>query len=144
MAHYPMWGGLPARSAMAAPLLVAGEVVGAIAYVHQENSGFNEVSVSRVTILAQQLCTALEALRLNQLSRAERQRAVILADLAARLHGSPDTPPVMENIADRLRELLSSPAVLIFVQRESLFQLLAVSTAEAALAQAIRSACSGK
>ena len=138
LAGYPMPPGLRPRSAMAAPLLVAGEVVGAIAYLHPESSGFDEGSVARVTILAQQLCTSLEALRLNQLSREERRKASILADLAACLHGSPDTPPVMENIAERLRELLRSPAVLIFVQRESLLQLLAVSTEEPGLAQPIR------
>ncbi|MGB0038263.1 MAG: GAF domain-containing protein, partial [Terriglobales bacterium] len=122
LAGFPISSDLHARTALAAPLLVAGEVIGAIAYLHAARAAFDEIAVSRVTILAAQLCTALEALRLNQLSREERRRAAILADLAARLHGSPDTSPVMENIADRLRDLLGSPAVLIFVQNENLFQ----------------------
>ena len=42
--------------------------------------------------------------------------------------GLPDTAAVMENIADRLRVLLHSPAVLVFVQQEKLPQLQAVST----------------
>ncbi|MGA7685265.1 MAG: PAS domain S-box protein [Terriglobales bacterium] len=138
LAGFPISSDLHARTALAAPLLVAGEVIGAIAYLHAARAAFDEIAVSRVTILAAQLCTALEALRLNQLSREERRRAAILADLAARLHGSPDTSPVMENIADRLRDLLGSPAVLIFVQNENLFQLLAVSAEAPHLAKMIR------
>jgi len=138
LAGFPVSSDLHVRTAMAAPLLVAGEVVGAIAYLHAARAAFDKVAVSRVTILAAQLCTALEALRLNQLSREERRRAAILADLAARLHGSPDTSPVMENIADRLRDLLGSPVVLIFVQNENLFQLLAVSAEAPHLAKMIR------
>jgi len=133
-----MLGDSGARSALAAPLLVAGEAVGAIAYLHPSSSAFDGVAEARVTILAAQMCTALEALRLNQQSREEKKRATILANLAARLHSSPDTPPVMENIADRLRELLSSPAVLIFVRQENLFQLLAVSAGSPRLLQSIR------
>src|SRR5258708_38837165 len=45
----------------------------------------------------------------------------------------------MESIADRLRLLLHSPAVLVFVQQEKIFQLQAVSTEAPKLAGAIRS-----
>ncbi|HUB02897.1 MAG TPA: PAS domain S-box protein [Terriglobales bacterium] len=41
---------------------------------------------------------------------------------------TPDTSSVMEGIADRLRELLHSPVVLIFVQAHKQFDLQAVST----------------
>jgi hypothetical protein len=88
--------------------------------------------------------TALEALRLNQLSREEHRRASILVEVATALHGLPDTAAVMESIADRLRVLLHSPAVLVFllqekVQQEKLFQLQAVSTEAPRLALSIRS-----
>jgi GAF domain-containing protein len=76
--------------------------------------GFDEDAVAKVTILAAQLGTALEALRLNQLSREEHRRASILVEVATALHGLPDTAAVMESIADRLRVLLHSPAVLVF------------------------------
>ncbi len=134
-----------AHAAIAAPLLVSGEVLGAIAFVHSApDAGFNEDSVAKVTILAAQLATALEALRLNQLSREEHRRASILVEVATALHGLPDTAAVMESIADRLRVLLRSPAVLVFllqekVQQEKLFQLQAVSTEAPRLALSIRS-----
>ncbi len=124
---------------MAVPLLVAGEVIGAVEFVHTDpGSRFDEGAIAKVSIMAGQLGTAIEALRLNELSREEHRRASILVEVATALHGLPDTSAVVECIADRLRELLHSPAVLVFVQREKLFQLQAVSTEAPRLAQTIR------
>ena len=139
-ARYPWLVKCRAHSAMAAPLLVSGEVVGAIAFLRSvPHAGFDDDAVAKLTILAAQLGTALEALRLNQLSREEHRRAIVLVEAAGALHGLPDTAAVMENIADRLRVLLHSPAVLVFVQPEKLFQLQAVSTESPKLARSIRS-----
>jgi len=140
LTRYPRLAEYQARSAMVAPLLVSGELVGAIAFVHTaSDAGFDDDALAKVTILAAQLGTALEALRLNQLSREEHRRASILVEVATALHGLPDTAAVMESIADRLRVLLHSPAVLVFVQQEKLFQLQAVSTEAPRLALSIRS-----
>jgi two-component system NtrC family sensor kinase len=150
IARYPWLTECHAHAAMAAPLLVSGEVAGAIAFVQSaSDAGFDDEAVAKVTILAAQLGTALEALRLNQLSREERRRASILVEVATALHGLPDTAAVMENIADRLRVLLHSPAVLVLVQQEKVqqekvqhekrFQLQAVSTEAPKLARSIRS-----
>ena len=137
--RYPFLTEHGASAAIAVPLLVAGEVAGAIAFVCTDHGAiFDEDATAKITILAGQLGTALEALRLNQLSREEHRRASILVEVATALHGLPDTSAVMEGIADRLRELLHSPAVLIFVQREKLFQLQAVSTEAPRLARSIR------
>jgi two-component system NtrC family sensor kinase len=81
---------------------------------------------------------------LNRLSREEHRRAGILVDVADALHGLPDTAAVMESIADRLRVLLHSPAVLVLIQQEKaqpekLLQLQAVSTEAPKLALSIRS-----
>ena len=138
-ARYPWIVSCAAHSALAAPLLVSGEVAGAITFLRSAPQvGFDESDLARATIIAAQLGTALEALRLNQLSREERRRASILVEVATALHGLPDTASVVESIADRLRVLLHSPAVLVFVQQEKLFQLQAVSTDNARLAETIR------
>ncbi len=145
VARYPWLAECHAHAAMAAPLLVSGQVVGAIAFLQSASDAgfihacFDDATLAKVTILAAQLGTALEALRLNQLSREERRRASILVEVATALHGLPDTAAVTENIADRLRVLLHSPAVLVFVQQEKLFQLQAVSTEAPRLALSIRS-----
>ena len=137
--RYPWIVSSAAHAALAAPLLVSGEVVGAITFLRSApHPGFDEGDVAKITIIAAQLGTALEALRLNQLSREERRRASILVEVATALHGLPDTKSVVESIADRLRVLLHSPIVLVFVQQEKLFQLQAVSTDTPILAQTIR------
>ena len=138
-ARYPWIVSCAAHSALAAPLQVSGEVIGAITFLRSAPQvGFDESDLARATIIAAQLGTALEALRLNQLSREERRRASILVEVATALHGLPDTASVVESIADRLRVLLHSPAVLVFVQQEKLFRLQAVSTGHARLAETIR------
>jgi two-component system NtrC family sensor kinase len=138
--RYPWLTSCRAHAAMAAPLVVSGEVAGAITYLRvAPEPGFHEGDVAKVSILAAQLGTALEALRLNQLSREEHRRASILVEVATALHGLPDTAAVMESIADRLRMLLHSPAVLVFIQQEQLFQLQAVATEAPKLALSIRS-----
>ncbi len=120
--------------------MVSGDAGGAIVLVQSApDAGFDENAVAKVTILAAQLGTALEALRLNQLAREEHRRASILVEVTSALHGLPDTAAVMENIADRLRVLLHSPAVLVFVQQEKLSQLQAVSTETPRLASSIHS-----
>ena len=128
-----------ALAVLAAPVSVSGEVVGALTFLRSSlPADFDADSVAKVTILAAQFGTALEALRLNQLSREEHRRASVLIEVATALHGLPDTTAVMESIADRLRVLLHSPAVLVFVQQEKVFHLQAVSTEAPRLALAIR------
>jgi two-component system NtrC family sensor kinase len=137
--HYPILADYEAHAALAAPLLIGGEVVGAIGYLHTSaEATFDDDDAAKASILAAHLCTALEALRLNRLSREESRRASILVEVATALHGLPDTSSVMESVADRLRDLLRSPAVLIFIQRENLFQLQSVSAESPRLVQSIR------
>ena len=138
--RYPWLASIHARAALAAPLMIAGEPVGAVTFLKSAvGSGFDDDAVAKVTILAAQLGTALEALRLNQLSREEHRRASVLVEVATALHGLPDTAAVMESIADRLRVLLHSPVVLVFIHQDKQLQLQAVSTDNPTLSRAIRS-----
>ena len=137
--RYPFLVEAGASAAVAAPLQIAGEVTGAIAFLRGPSAApFNPGETDKVVIFAAQLGSALEALRLSQLSREEHRRASILAEVATALHGFPDTTAVTEGIADRLRELLHCPVVMIFVQKQNLLQLQAVSTGAPRLAERIR------
>ncbi len=139
MSRYPRLAEYQAKAVMAAPLLVSGEVVGAVAFLQDAtDSGFDEDAAAKASILAAQLGTALEALRLSLLSREEHRRAMILAEVATALHGLPDKAAVMEGLADRLRVLLHSPVVLIFVHEAASFRLEAVSADTPKLARSIR------
>ena len=93
---------------MAAPLLGGGEVTGVIAFVRSDaDSNFGQTTSPKLTILAAQLGSALEALRLNQLAQEEHRRASILVELAAAMHDLPEASTVAEGIADRLRKVLN-------------------------------------
>jgi PAS domain S-box-containing protein len=129
-----------ATSVMSAPVIVSNEIVGAITFLYDApDFRFDEDSAAKATILATQLGTALEALRLNQLSREERRRAMILAEAATSLHSLSGTSAVMDGTADRLRVLLHSPIVLIFIEEEGSLNLRAVSSETPTLASIIRS-----
>jgi len=137
--RYPLVAEFRAQAIMSAPLLVFNEVIGAIAFLRDApDAQFVEDDAAKATILAGQLGTALEALRLKQLSGEEHRRAMILAEVANSLNGMPDTSSVMESLADRLRVLLRSPVVVIFVQAGDCFQMQAAAADTPALARAIR------
>ena len=135
----PLAAECQAQSVMAAPLVVSNEVMGVLVFLYDTSaSRFDEDAAAKATILAGQLGTALETLRLHQLSREEHRRAMILAEVGTTLHAAPDTSAVIEGIADRLRALLHAPAVVVFVRDEESFRLQAASADPPALAQTIR------
>jgi PAS domain S-box-containing protein len=129
-----------ARSLMAAPVLVFDKVIGATAFLHDSDEDFfNEDLAAKGTILAGQLGSLLEAIRLSQASREEYRRAEILADVAHVLHGTPDVAAVIEALADRLRLLLKTRLVCVWLKREGPFELRAVSAETPQLANTVRS-----
>jgi two-component system NtrC family sensor kinase len=136
---FPVAREFEARSLLAAPLLVFNEVVGALSFLHDANDEFfSEDMAAKVTILAGQLGSLLEAARLGEASREEHRRAEILADVAHALHGSPDVGAVIEALADRLRLLLRTRLVCVLLRREGPFELKAVSAETPQLATAAR------
>jgi PAS domain S-box-containing protein len=140
MARHPKLAHFAATSVMSSPVIACNELVGAITFVHDTpDSRFDEDSAAKATVLATQLGTTLEAIRLNLLSREERRRSMILAEAATALQRLPDAITIMEGLADRMRALLHASAVLVFVQEERSFDLRALSTGPPALARAIRS-----
>jgi two-component system NtrC family sensor kinase len=139
-ARDPQLAAVHASSAIAAPLMVSGELAGVVTFVHDRaEKRFDDDAVARVTVLATQLGTAVEAQRLRQLSGEEHRRAMILAEAATALHALPDTAAIMEGMADRLRVLLRSPIVLVFVQESGVFQFRASSTQTSSLAREVSS-----
>jgi PAS domain S-box-containing protein len=128
-----------ARSLLAAPLMVSNEVIGTAAFLHDSDENyFNDDLAAKATILAGQLGSLLEAMRLGEASREEHRRAEILADVAHVLHGKPDVASVIEALADRLRLLLRSPLVCVLLKRDGAFELGAVSAETPQLAIAAR------
>ena len=138
-ATFPAAHEFEARSLMAAPLVVFDEVIGAMTFLHDsDDEFFNEDLAAKATIVAGQLGSLLEATRLVEVSREEHRRAEILADVATALHGTPDVDSVTEALADRLRLLLRTRLVSIFLRREGPFELRAVSAETPQLATSFR------
>jgi len=138
-ATFPAAQEFSARSLMAAPLVVFDEVIGAMTFLHDsEDEFFNEDLAAKATIVAGQLGSLLEATRLGEVSREEHRRAEILADVATALHSTPDVDAVTEALADRLRLLLRTRLVSVFLRREGPFELRAVSAETPQLATSFR------
>ncbi|MCU1297105.1 MAG: hypothetical protein JWO91_1383, partial [Acidobacteriaceae bacterium] len=138
--QYPMAAKFSAKSLMAAPLVVAKEVIGAGVFLHETDANFfNDDLAAKATILAGQLGSLLEATRWSDRSREEHRRAEILAGVAQTLHAVPDSSSVVERLADRLRVLLRSPLVCILLRAGESFQLSGVATESPDLALSVRS-----
>ncbi|HEY6337722.1 MAG TPA: PAS domain-containing protein [Candidatus Sulfotelmatobacter sp.] len=130
---------LQARSLMAAPLVVFNEVIGAVTFLNdQDENFFTEDLATKATILAGQLGSLLEAIRLTEASREEHRRAEILADVVQALHGTPDVSAVIEALADRLRLLLRAQLVCVLLGQDGPFELRAVSAETPQMANSVR------
>jgi PAS domain S-box-containing protein len=129
-----------ARAAMAVPLMVSNEVLGAAVFLHNsEPHFFTPDHVAKASILAAQLGGFLEAVRLSERAREEQRRAGILAEVAHSLHSEPDLGVVVEAVADRLRALLRTPLVCILVRGATGYELWAVATENPEMAVSVRS-----
>ena len=138
-ARYPMAGEFHARSLMASPLVVSNEVIGAAVFLHaSDRDFFSEDLSAKATILAGQLGSLLEASRLTQVSREERRRAEILAEVAQAIHSVPAAAAVVDAVADRLRVLLRTRLVCILLREGGEFGLRAVSAESPQLAGSVR------
>ena len=139
-AKYPVAAEFGARSIMAAPLLVSNKVIGVMEFLHDSDPGFfNDDLASKATILAGQLGSLLETRRVNEASRQEHKRAVILSEVAQALNAVPDVAAVIEALADRIRILLRTRVVCVLMRRDSIFELAAVAAESPQLATTVRS-----
>ena len=138
-AHDPMAAEYAAKSMLAVPLMMSNEVIGAAVFLHNSDPHFfNPDHVAKASILAAQLGSFLEAVRLSELAREEQRRAGILAEVAHSLHSEPDLAVLVEAVADRLRALLRTPLVCILVREASGYELWAVATQTPAAGVSVR------
>ena len=111
---YPKAADFGAQSMMAAPLVVGGEVMGAMAFLHRSNPKFfTDDLAAKATILAGQMGQLLEAARLTRVSREQHRRAEILVECAKVLQAAPDMDGVIQALAERLRILVQARVVLV-------------------------------
>jgi len=126
--RYPMAAEFHASSLMAAPLVVANEVIGAAVFLSTTSDNFFTPDLAaKATILAGQVGTLLEANRQTQISREEHRRAEILTEVAQAVHGVSDSAAVAQSVAEQLRTLLRTPLVSIALRGETGIQLIALA-----------------
>ena len=134
-----------AKSLMAAPLLVSNEVIGAAVFLHTSKADyFNDDLAAKATILAGQLGNLLEASRLVQMSRGKFRPAEILAEVAQAIQAIAESPAVAETLADRLRILLRTELVCIFLQQGTAVELHAMAAESPQLATSVCARLQGK
>ncbi|MGA2697432.1 MAG: GAF domain-containing protein, partial [Terriglobales bacterium] len=129
-----------AQSLMAAPLIVANELIGAAVLLHSSDPEyFNEDLAAKATILAGQLGSLLEAARLQEVSQQEHRRAEILAGVVRSLQTIPEAAAAVQVMAERLRVALSVPLVCVLMRQGGPgFELRAVSAESPEKETAIR------
>ncbi len=127
------------KSLLAAPLIVSNEAIGAVVFAHIEDSAFfNQDHASKATILAGQLGSFLEAMRLSQEKKEEKRRAAILADVARSFREQPDSQSLIESVAEHLRVLLRAPLVCVLGREATGFELWAVAAENQESSSSIR------
>ena len=137
--RYPMAAEFHARSLMAAPLVVANEIIGAAVFLSATHDDFfNPDLVAKATILAGQVGGLLEANRLSQVSREEHRRAEILTEVAQAVQTVPDSFTVAEAVAAHLRVLLRTRLVCIVLREGTGVGLHAVAAESPQLARSVR------
>jgi PAS domain S-box-containing protein len=128
-----------AQSLLAVPLMIHNEVMGAAVFLHTTDPHFfNPDHVARASILAAQLVSLLEAVRLSEQTCEEQRRTGILAEVAPSLHSKPDSALLVAAVADHLRTLLRSPLVCILVHETTGYELWALAAQNPAAAASLR------
>jgi PAS domain S-box-containing protein len=143
--RFPLAAEFHARALMAVPLVVSGEVIGAAVFLHTTSPGhFNDDMAAKATIFAAQLGSLLEAGRLTLNSREEQRRSEILADVSRALHAVPDPSAAMDELAERLRTLVSASLVCVLLRDEQSFAVSAVASDAPSIAALARTRLEGK
>jgi PAS domain S-box-containing protein len=119
-ASYPMAREYHARSIMAAPLIVSGEVIGAVVFLHgSDPEFFSDDLAAKATILAGQAAVALEMTRNLHLSEQHRRRAETLMSLALETSSLLRLPEFSKRFVSRVANMLDAQAAALALHQES-------------------------
>ena len=124
-----------ARSAMAVPVMLRGEVLGAALFLDKsEASLFTPQHQAEAAVLSAELAGAMEVMRRSGRAQADER----YAEAVAGPHTDPDVVVLVEALADRLRALLRVPLVAVLVREAGGYRLWAAATEKPAITASIR------
>ena len=105
--RYPMAERFHVRSLMAAPLVVAGEAMGSVVFLHTSDPQFfNDDMAAKATILAAQLGSVLEAQRLYATANAHANELHQLLEISSELGSSSKLDEFLKKFVVRAAEFL--------------------------------------
>jgi two-component system NtrC family sensor kinase len=105
--RYPLAERFQVRSLMAAPLVVAGEALGSVVFLHTSDPQFfNDDMAAKATILAGQLGSLLEAQRLYAAANAQANELHQLLEISSELGSSSKLDEFLKKFVVRAAEFL--------------------------------------
>ncbi|HYL11774.1 MAG TPA: PAS domain S-box protein [Terriglobales bacterium] len=119
-ATFPMAREYHTRSIMVAPLIVSGEVIGAVVFLHDSDPAFfSDDLAAKATILAGQAAVALEMTRNLHLSEQHRHRAEALMSLALETGSLLRLPEFSKRFVSRVAGMLDAHAAALALHQDS-------------------------
>jgi PAS domain S-box-containing protein len=119
---------LPAVSYLVIPVVVAGEVTGAVAFVHcSKKNYFTEQIRTRASILTAQLGGLIETARLARSAREQRSRADAMIESASALYTRLDTQSARDGLTHRLLSALQADLVALLENRDGKYEVAAIA-----------------
>jgi len=101
------------RALLVIPLLVRDRMFGVLAVSDTTGRAFTEVDIDVARAFGDRAALALENARLYAEADRRRREAEVLADLLARISGSPDLDTILQRVAEGARELCRGDQAVI-------------------------------
>lgn len=105
------------RSEMALPLLVKGEIVGALDVQSNQPNAFNEEDIQVLTTLAAQIAVAIENARLYKEAESRASEMSFLFDVITSAAAADKLEGALQTIADRLVTELGALSVVLYLPK---------------------------
>lgn len=123
---YPMANEFHATSLMAAPLVVANEVIGAAVFLHASRADFFTPDLAaKATILGGLLGSLLQANSLADVSREQHRRAELLMELSRELSSHLRLRDFANSFVGRAADLIGAQVAVLAVKQDSVLEILA-------------------
>jgi GAF domain-containing protein len=106
--------GIPAKSWLGVPLLIAGDAIGAIVLQDLEHEGrFDEDDQRLLTTLASQVAVAIRNARMLEATYRQAARERRLYEITKRIRSAPDVAGIMQMTAQELTQILGAKRAVV-------------------------------
>ena len=106
------------RSEMALPLILKGEVIGALDVQSNLANAFDLEDIEVLTTLAAQISVAIDNARLYDVTQKRANEMAFLFDVTTVATTSDNLDFALQGVADRLQETLESEVIVIYIPQE--------------------------